>query len=92
MEALIHHFKLFTQGLQVPPGSTYTVIESPKVQIFFCERWSCFVHACLFFCKGEYGVYLVSDGSSKPYRCRIRPPGFYHLVGKACVMIVWFYL
>ncbi|KAL5470963.1 hypothetical protein EMCRGX_G029025, partial [Ephydatia muelleri] len=58
MEALIHHFKLFTQGVQVPPGSTYTVIESPK---------------------GEYGVYLVSDGSSKPYRCRIRPPGFYHL-------------
>lgn len=47
MEALIHHFKLFTQGYQVPPGTTYTAVEAPK---------------------GEFGVYLVSDGSSKPYR------------------------
>lgn len=58
MEALIHHFKLFTQGFQVPPGSTYTCIEAPK---------------------GEFGVYLVSDGSSKPYRCKIKAPGFAHL-------------
>lgn len=58
MEALIHHFKLFTQGYQVPPGSTYTAIEAPK---------------------GEFGVYLVSDGSSKPYRCKIKAPGFAHL-------------
>ena len=47
MEALIHHFKLFTQGFTVPAGSTYTAIEAPK---------------------GEFGVYLVSDGSSRPYR------------------------
>ncbi|CAH1164759.1 unnamed protein product [Phaedon cochleariae] len=58
MEALIHHFKLFTQGFQVPPGATYTAIEAPK---------------------GEFGVYLVSDGSSKPYRCKIKAPGFAHL-------------
>lgn len=58
MEALIHHFKLFTQGYQVPPGATYTAIEAPK---------------------GEFGVYLVSDGSSKPYRCKIKAPGFAHL-------------
>ncbi|XP_067000822.1 NADH dehydrogenase [ubiquinone] iron-sulfur protein 2, mitochondrial isoform X2 [Anabrus simplex] len=58
MEALIHHFKLFTQGYQVPPGSTYTAVEAPK---------------------GEFGVYLVSDGSSKPYRCKIKAPGFAHL-------------
>lgn len=58
MEALIHHFKLFSQGFQVPPGSTYTAIEAPK---------------------GEFGVYLVSDGSSKPYRCKIKAPGFPHL-------------
>ncbi|NP_001161242.1 NADH dehydrogenase [ubiquinone] iron-sulfur protein 2, mitochondrial [Nasonia vitripennis] len=58
MEALIHHFKLFTQGYQVPPGATYTCIEAPK---------------------GEFGVYLVSDGSSKPYRCKIKAPGFAHL-------------
>lgn len=58
MEALIHHFKLFTQGYQVPAGSTYTAIEAPK---------------------GEFGVYLVSDGSSKPYRCKIKAPGFAHL-------------
>lgn len=58
MEALIHHFKLFTQGYQVPPGATYTAVEAPK---------------------GEFGVYLVSDGTSKPYRCKIKPPGFAHL-------------
>ncbi|XP_019869138.1 NADH-ubiquinone oxidoreductase 49 kDa subunit [Aethina tumida] len=58
MEALIHHFKLFTQGYQVPPGATYTAIEAPK---------------------GEFGVYLVSDGSSRPYRCKIKAPGFAHL-------------
>jgi NADH dehydrogenase (ubiquinone) Fe-S protein 2 len=58
MESLIHHFKLYTEGYTVPPGSTYTAIEAPK---------------------GEMGVYLVSDGSSRPYRCKIRAPGFYHL-------------
>ncbi|KAE8573712.1 NADH-ubiquinone oxidoreductase 49 kDa subunit [Halyomorpha halys] len=58
MEALIHHFKLFTQGYQVPPGCTYTAVEAPK---------------------GEFGIYLVSDGSSKPYRCKIKAPGFAHL-------------
>ena len=59
MESLIHHFKLFTEGYQVPPGATYTCIEAPK---------------------GEFGVYLVSDGTSRPYRCHIRAPGFAHLV------------
>jgi len=58
MEALIHHFKLFTQGFPVPAGATYTAIEAPK---------------------GEFGVYLVSDGSSRPYRCKIKAPGFLHL-------------
>ncbi|KAK4337391.1 hypothetical protein RND71_043338 [Anisodus tanguticus] len=58
MESLIHHFKLFTEGFNVPAGSTYTSIEAPK---------------------GEFGVYLVSDGSSKPYRCKIKAPGFAHL-------------
>ncbi|KAL5499895.1 hypothetical protein EMCRGX_G011363 [Ephydatia muelleri] len=58
MESLVHHFKLFTEGIQIPAGATYTAIEAPK---------------------GEFGVYIVSDGSSKPYRCKIRPPGFYHL-------------
>lgn len=58
MEALIHHFKLYTEGYHVPAGETYTCVEAPK---------------------GEFGVYLVSDGSNKPYRCRIRAPGFAHL-------------
>uniref|UniRef100_R4FLV8 Complex I-49kD n=1 Tax=Rhodnius prolixus TaxID=13249 RepID=R4FLV8_RHOPR len=58
MEALIHHFKLFTQGYQVPAGATYTAVEAPK---------------------GEFGVYLVSDGGSRPYRCKIKAPGFAHL-------------
>ncbi|MCC6597350.1 MAG: NADH-quinone oxidoreductase subunit D [Alphaproteobacteria bacterium] len=58
MEALIHHFKLFSEGYHVPAGETYTAVEAPK---------------------GEFGVYLVSDGSNKPYRCRIRAPGFAHL-------------
>lgn len=58
MEAVIHHFKLYTEGYQVPPGATYTAIEAPK---------------------GEFGVYLVSDGSSRPYRCKIKAPGFAHL-------------
>lgn len=58
MEALIHHFKLYTEGYHVPAGETYTAVEAPK---------------------GEFGVYLVSDGSNKPYRCHIRAPGFTHL-------------
>jgi NADH dehydrogenase (ubiquinone) Fe-S protein 2 len=60
MESLIHHFKLYTEGYNVLPGETYTVIEAPK---------------------GEYGVHLVSNGSNKPYRCKIRAPGFFHLQG-----------
>lgn len=55
MEALIHHFKLYTEGYHVPEGDTYTAVEAPK---------------------GEFAVYLVSDGSNKPYRCKIRAPGF----------------
>ncbi|HLJ63450.1 MAG TPA: NADH-quinone oxidoreductase subunit D [Stellaceae bacterium] len=55
MEALIHHFKLYTEGYHVPKGETYTVVEAPK---------------------GEFGVYLVADGSNRPYRCKIRAPGF----------------
>jgi NADH-quinone oxidoreductase subunit D len=58
MEALIHHFKLYTEGFHVPEGETYCAVEAPK---------------------GEFGVYLVSDGSNKPYRCKIRAPGFAHL-------------
>ena len=58
MEALIHHFKLFTEGYHVPAGATYTAVESPK---------------------GEFGVYLVADGTNRPYRCKIRPTGFAHL-------------
>jgi len=58
MEALIHHFKLFTEGFHVPPGEAYAAVEAPK---------------------GEFGVYLVSDGANKPYRLKIRAPGFSHL-------------
>lgn len=60
MEALIHHFKLYTEGYHVPAGETYTAVEAPK---------------------GEFGVYLVSDGTNRPYRCHIRAPGFAHLQG-----------
>jgi NADH-quinone oxidoreductase subunit D len=60
MEAMIHHFKLFTEGYHVPAGETYTAVEAPK---------------------GEFGVFLVADGSNKPYRCKIRAPGFAHLQG-----------
>jgi NADH-quinone oxidoreductase subunit D len=58
MEALIHHFKLYTEGFRVPEGEVYAAVEAPK---------------------GEFGVYLVSDGTNKPYRCKIRAPGFAHL-------------
>ena len=58
MEALIHHFKLYTEGYKVPEGEVYAAVEAPK---------------------GEFGVYLVSDGSNKPYRCKLRAPGFAHL-------------
>jgi NADH-quinone oxidoreductase subunit D len=58
MEALIHHFKLYTEGYHVPAGETYVAVEAPK---------------------GEFGVYLVADGGNKPYRCKIRAPGFAHL-------------
>ena len=58
MEELIHHFKLFTEGMHVPPGEVYAAIEHPK---------------------GEFGVYIVSDGANKPYRLKLRPPGFPHL-------------
>ncbi len=58
MEALINHFKLYTEGFKVPAGETYTAIEAPK---------------------GEFGVYLVADGTNMPYRCKIRAPGYVHL-------------
>ena len=58
MEALIHHFKLHTEGFHTPPGEVYAAVEAPK---------------------GEFGVYLVSDGTNKPYRCKLRAPGFAHL-------------
>jgi NADH:ubiquinone oxidoreductase subunit D len=92
MEALIHHFKLYTEGYQVPPGATYTAIEAPKVRMFHIKR--CFtvfvargvrteilsLHYAPLSLQGEFGVYLVSDGSSRPYRCKIKAPGFSHLV------------
>ncbi|MEM6748288.1 MAG: NADH-quinone oxidoreductase subunit D [Pseudomonadota bacterium] len=58
MEALIHHFKLYTEGARVPAGEVYAAVEAPK---------------------GEFGVYLVSDGSNRPYRCKIRAPGYAHI-------------
>ena len=58
MEALIHHFKLYTEGFHVPAGEVYAAVEAPK---------------------GEFGVYLVADGTNKPYRAKIRAPGFLHL-------------
>ena len=58
MEALIHHFKLYTEGFHVPPGEVYAAVEAPK---------------------GEFGVYLVADGTNKPYKCKVRAPGFAHL-------------
>ncbi len=58
MEELIHHFKLFTEGIHVPPGEVYAAVEHPK---------------------GEFGIYLISDGANKPYRLKIRAPGFAHL-------------
>ncbi len=60
MEALIQHFKLYTEGFHVPAGEVYAAVEAPK---------------------GEFGVYLVADGTNKPYRCKIRAPGFAHLSG-----------
>ena len=58
MEALINHFKLYTEGYHVPEGETYCAVEAPK---------------------GEFAVYLISDGTNRPYRCKIRAPGFAHL-------------
>jgi len=58
MEALIHHFKLYTEGFHVPAGEVYAAVEAPK---------------------GEFGVYLVADGSNRPYKCKIRAPSFAHL-------------
>ena len=58
MEALIHHFKLYTEGFHVPEGEVYAAVEAPK---------------------GEFGVYLVSDGSNKPYKVKLRAPGYPHL-------------
>jgi NADH-quinone oxidoreductase subunit D len=58
MEALIHHFKLFTEGYSTPPGEVYAAVEAPK---------------------GEFGCYIVSDGANKPYRLKVRAPGFAHL-------------
>ena len=58
MEALIHHFKLFTEGVHIPSGEVYACVEAPK---------------------GEFGVYLISDGSNRPYRCKIKAPSFAHL-------------
>lgn len=60
MEALIHHFKLSTEGFSVPAGESYAAVEAPK---------------------GEFGVYVVSNGTSRPYRCKVKAPGFLHLQG-----------
>jgi NADH-quinone oxidoreductase subunit D len=60
MEELIHHFKLFTEGIHVPEGEAYAAIEHPK---------------------GEFGIYFISDGANKPYRMKIRAPGYVHLAG-----------
>ena len=60
MEALIHHFKLYSEGTSIASGETYAAVEAPK---------------------GEFGVYLVSNGTNKPYRCKIKAPGFAHLQG-----------
>jgi NADH dehydrogenase (ubiquinone) Fe-S protein 2 len=60
MEALIHHFKLYSEGFIVQEGSTYSLVEAPK---------------------GEFGVFLVSNNTNRPYRCRIKSPGFFHLQG-----------
>jgi NADH:ubiquinone oxidoreductase subunit D len=60
MEALINHFRLYSEGFSVPETELYSSVEAPK---------------------GEFGVYLVSDGSNKPYRCKIKSPGFLHLQG-----------
>ena len=60
MEALIHHFKLYTEGFHVPAGEVYAAVEAPK---------------------GEFGVYLIADGTNKPYKCKIRAPGFAHMGG-----------
>ena len=60
MEELIHHFKLFTEGMHVPEGEAYAAVEHPK---------------------GEFGVYMISDGANKPYRLKLRAPGFSHLAG-----------
>ena len=58
MESLIHHFKLYSEGVIVPAGETYAATEAPK---------------------GEFGIYLISNGTNKPYRCKIKAPGFGHL-------------
>ena len=58
MEALIHHFKLYTEGFHVPAGEVYAAVEAPK---------------------GEFGVYLVADGTNKPYKVKLRAPGYPHL-------------
>src|SRR5438876_608826 len=58
MEALIHHFKLYTEGFRVPAGEVYAAVEAPK---------------------GEFGVYLIADGTNRPYKCKIRAPSFAHL-------------
>jgi NADH-quinone oxidoreductase subunit D len=60
MEELIHHFKLFTEGIHIPPGEAYAAVEHPK---------------------GEFGIYFISDGANKPYRMKIRAPGYVHLAG-----------